>query len=65
LGILLRMQRVSVVGNSGSGKTTIAAELARLIGPGCPWLRFIRLTTPGEVQEFLAAVGQPQAGGPG
>jgi adenylate kinase family enzyme len=32
LGILLRMQRVSVVGNSGSGKTTIAAELARLIG---------------------------------
>ncbi|HTT50126.1 MAG TPA: hypothetical protein VMH35_01815 [Streptosporangiaceae bacterium] len=26
------MQRVSVVGNSGSGKTTIAAELARLIG---------------------------------
>jgi adenylate kinase family enzyme len=32
LGILLRMQRVSVVGNSGSGKTTVAAELARLIG---------------------------------
>ncbi len=26
------MQRVSVVGNSGSGKTTVAAELARLIG---------------------------------
>lgn len=26
------MQRLSVVGNSGSGKTTIAAELARLIG---------------------------------
>jgi hypothetical protein len=32
LGILLRMQRVSVAGNSGAGKTTIAAELARLIG---------------------------------
>ena len=26
------MHRVSVVGNSGSGKTTVAAELARLIG---------------------------------
>jgi hypothetical protein len=35
-----------------------------MIGPGYPRLRFIRLTTPGEIQEFLAAAGQPRAGGP-
>ena len=103
------MHRVSVVGNSGSGKTTVAAELARLIGaphleldsvfqqpdwvplpepefravgrtwawtrrrvyrdrflqamlgPDYPQLRFIRLTSPAEIREFLAAAGQPQA----
>jgi adenylate kinase family enzyme len=39
--------------------------LRAMIGPGYPRLRFIRLTTPGEIREFLAAAGQPQDGGPG
>jgi hypothetical protein len=33
-----------------------------MIDPGHAQLRFIRLTTPNEVQAFLAAAGRPQAG---
>jgi hypothetical protein len=68
LGILLRMQRVSVVGNSGSGMGLDRHRVYRdrflraMICPGCPRLRFIRLTTPGEVGEFLAAAGRPHRG---
>ena len=34
--------------------------LRAMIGAGYPQLRFIRLTTPGEVREFLAVVGRPR-----
>jgi adenylate kinase family enzyme len=64
------MHRVSVVGNSGSGKTTVAAELARLIG--APHLEldsvfhqagWVPLPEPDHGwrgPEFLAAAGQPR-----
>ena len=38
--------------------------LRAMIDPGATQLRFIRLTTPGEVRDFLAAAGQPQAARP-
>ena len=37
--------------------------LRAMIDPGHAQLRFIRLTSPAEVREFLAAAGQPQANG--
>ncbi|MDA0632630.1 (d)CMP kinase [Nonomuraea sp. MCN248] len=53
------MRRISVVGNSGSGKSTIAAELARRLG--VPWLELDSIYhmpgwTPRPVEEFRAEV---------
>src|SRR5262245_56308830 len=50
-----RMRRVSVVGNSGSGKTTVAAALAERLGVACTELDAINHQpnwTPLPVDEF-------------
>lgn len=59
------MQRVSVIGISGSGKSTIAAELARILG--CPRyeldaLYFLPGWEPRDEQEFDALVDEITAG---
>lgn len=53
------MRRISVVGNSGSGKSTVAAELAGRLG--VPWLELDSIFhmpgwTPRPVDEFRAEV---------
>ncbi|MFG1941518.1 hypothetical protein [Nonomuraea sp. NPDC048826] len=59
------MRRISVVGNSGSGKSTISAELSRRLG--VPWLELDSIFhmpgwTPRPVEEFRAEVDAFTAG---
>lgn len=59
------MRRVSVVGSSGAGKTTVACELARSLGAPCTELDAVHHLedwTPIEPDEFVRQVRELTAG---